>query len=274
MTTVFGNSLEVLPHALRDNNDLLKVFNGREPVLFLDYDGTLAPIVSDPKQAIMSGDTRSILEKLSSVINVAIVSGRDRQDVEAKVAFDHLIYAGSHGYDISGPDGFGFQLPEGREALVDLDEATERLQQQLGGVQGAVVERKKYAIAVHYRNVMEADVPKVKSAVENVLKDHEKLKKGEGKKILELKPAVDWHKGKAVLWLMQKLNFDEERYIPVFIGDDITDEDALKSIEKVGLGILVGSHGQKTAATFKLDSIEEVNEFLEIIYKQRLGNQQ
>ena len=175
MTTVFGNSLEVLPH------DLLKIFNGREPVLFLDYDGTLAPIVSDPQQAIMSGDTRSILEKLSSVINVAIVSGRDRQDVAGKVDFDHLIYAGSHGYDISGPDGFGFQLPEGREALVDLDEATERLQEQLRGVQGAVVERKKYAIAVHYRNVMEADVPKVKSAVGNVLKDHEKLKKGEGK---------------------------------------------------------------------------------------------
>src|SRR5690606_11145383 len=115
-------------------------------------------------------------------------------------------------------------------------------------------ERKRYAIAVHFRNVSDHDVAKVREAVEGELALNRKLKRGEGKKIFELKPAVDWHKGKAVLWLMETMKFSYDRYLPIFIGDDITDEDALKSIEKRGVGILVGSHGQSTAATFSLDS--------------------
>lgn len=273
MPTDIKNSLEALPHALHHLNEIFNIFNGRRPVLFLDYDGTLAPIVTDPAKAVMSEVTRNCLGKLATIINVAIVSGRDRKDVEARVGFRNLIYAGSHGYDISGPDNFTYQQPEGNDAVVYLDQATKNLSEQLKSIPGAVVERKKYAIAVHYRNVEEKNVEKVINAVDNELKKYIKLKKGEGKKILELKPGADWHKGKAVLWLMETLNFTKDNFIPVFIGDDITDEDALKSIEKDGLGILVGSHGQETAATFRLDSIEEVNSFLKMLYKEMLDNQ-
>lgn len=273
MSTISGNSLEVLPHALLSIDELFKVFKGREPVLFLDYDGTLAPIVSNPDKAVMSDETSYILQKLSSVITVAIVSGRDRQDVASKVGFDNLIYAGSHGYDIAGPGNFNFQVPEGKDALEALDQASENLRNKLEFISGAVVERKRFAIAVHYRNVSEDEVLTVFAAVENELKKYQNLKKGGGKKILELKPAADWHKGKAVLWLMDTLKFSYDSHIPVFIGDDITDEDALKSIKNDGVGILVGSHGQTTAATFRLDTIEEVSAFLEALHKKVTANQ-
>ncbi len=273
MSTTPGNSLAVLPHALRKIDEVFHLLDGRDPVVFLDYDGTLAPIVSNPEMAVMSDETREILKKLASCTTVAIVSGRDRMDVATKVGFENLIYAGSHGYDISGPDNFSFQLPEGEEVLRDLEQADENLRKQLAAIPGAVVERKRYAIAVHYRNVEAEDVAKVIEAVDKELANHEKLKRGEGKKILELKPAADWHKGKAITWLLKTMNFGNERYMPVFIGDDITDEDALKSIQNLGVGILVGSHGQDTAASFRLDSIEEVTSFLELLYSKVLDAQ-
>ncbi len=90
------------------------------------------------------------------------------------------------------------------------------------------------------------------------------FKLGEGKKILEIKPAVDWHKGKAVLWIMKKLGVDDiKKFVPIYIGDDVTDEDAFRSISEFGVGILVGSHGQETAAKYKLDDVPDVRRFME-----------
>jgi trehalose 6-phosphate phosphatase len=98
-------------------------------------------------------------------------------------------------------------------------------------IKGVLVERKKYAIAVHYRNVADENIQEVKNAVYKELEVQDKLKEGKGKKVLELKPDIDWHKGKAVEWLKKALKLKDEEYISVYIGDDITDEDAFKEIK-------------------------------------------
>ncbi|HLW19978.1 MAG TPA: trehalose-phosphatase, partial [Cyclobacteriaceae bacterium] len=259
---------EDLPHAISFFDKIFDDIGGRKPLLILDYDGTLSPIVPDPDQALLSGEMKDVLVRLATLIPVAVISGRDRADVENKVALDQLIYAGSHGLDMAGPEGLDIPEKVSEEILASLKTVADNLSDKLKAVKGCMVESKKYAIAVHFRNVAEAEEDKVKNAVLEELGLHDNLKKGTGKKILELKPAIDWHKGRAVNWLFEALNFNRENAIPIFIGDDITDEDAFVSIQGEGIGILVGTHGEQTAATFALTDTDEVLTFLEKFYSK------
>lgn len=262
-----GRDAEGLPHAIQELDKLIQTIGDRQPVLFLDYDGTLSPIVKNPDDAFLPERTKNVLQKLAADNPVAVISGRDRADVQEKVGLGNVIYAGSHGFDITGPDGLEMQYEGGKEAIPALDEAEKELREKLEAIEGARVERKKYAIAVHYRNVPEAAVDTVKTTVYHILDRHQQLKKGGGKKILELKPDIDWHKGRATRWLLDSLHLEgRRRHMPVFIGDDVTDEDALEVIAEDGIGILVGTHGEKTAASYRLDNTDEVAEFLEKLH--------
>lgn len=249
-----------LPSALQEIPELL---GGKKPAVFLDYDGCLTHIVKDPDKAILSEEMRETLQQLAEVCSVAVVSGRDRANVAKLVQLDNLYFAGSHGFDISGPDNMHTEPGGAKAALPALDAADKTLKQKLYHIEGAMVERKRYAIAVHYRNVPDTYVEEVKQVTADVLRQHPELKEGLGKKIIELKPNLDWHKGKAVLWLMEELELNKPDIIPLYIGDDITDEDAFAELQGKGIGILVGEHDEKTAAEYRLESVEEVQEFLQ-----------
>ena len=252
-----------MPSAIANRNELLLAqLQQKAPAVFLDYDGCLTPIVKDPDMAILSDEMRQVLRELAAVCKVAVVSGRDRQNVERLVQLDNLYYAGSHGFDITGPGGMHAEPGGATAALAALEEADEVLQEKLRHVQGSLVERKRYAIAVHYRNVADEQVEELKQVTEEVLSRYPQLKEGLGKKIIELKPNLDWHKGKAVLWLMEELQLDLDNTLPIYIGDDITDEDAFASLQEQGIGILVGEHDDKTAAMYRLENVEEVRVFL------------
>jgi len=254
-----------LPHALKNIGEILSKFENKIPALFLDYDGTLTPIVRDPEKALLSKENKDAISKLARIIPVAVISGRDRANVASKVDLDNLIYAGSHGYDITGPNGLDMQYGPGLEILPLLDKAEDNLTRMLANIDGAMVERKKYAIAVHYRNVEDQMVPDVQRIVEEELAKHDKLKEGLGKKIIELKPDLDWHKGKALAWILDKLDLRSEKYLPMFIGDDVTDEDALEVLKDHGIGIIVGNHDETTYANYLLNDTDEVSEFLQAI---------
>ncbi|MEE9219877.1 MAG: trehalose-phosphatase, partial [Acidobacteriota bacterium] len=94
-----------LPSALAERDQIALRLRGRRPAVFLDYDGTLTPIVSRPELATLPAAMREVLKEVAARVPVAIVSGRDRRDVEALVGLEGLIYAGSHGFDITGPNG-------------------------------------------------------------------------------------------------------------------------------------------------------------------------
>ena len=264
----FGRVAEELPHAMENLKEIRKNIGNKQVVFFFDYDGTLAPIVQNPKDAVISVRAKNILQQLAETFPVAVVSGRDRADVEEKTGLPNVYYAGSHGFDITGPEGMNMQYEGGVQAIPALDEAEKNLKEKLGGVEGSRVERKKYAIAVHFRNVAEEEIPFVKSAVYEELNRQDRLKKGEGKMILELKPDIDWHKGRATRWLLKSLAKEGRQAFPIFLGDDVTDEDALEAVAADGAGILVGTHGNKTAATYRLKDVEEVPEFLEHLYQE------
>lgn len=251
-----------LPSALNKISELL---HDKTPAVFLDYDGCLSPIVMDPDKAILSPEMRETLKSLAELCPVAVVSGRDRANVESLVQLNNLYYAGSHGFDITGPNNMRTEPGGATAAIPALDKAQAELNTLLTGVKGVLVERKRYAIAVHYRNVPEDKVQTVLDAAHNVLANYKELKPGPGKKVLELKPNLDWHKGKAVYWLLNELNLNQPDIIPLYIGDDLTDEDAFAELQGKGIGILVGEHDEDTAAEYRLEDVEEVQAFMKAL---------
>lgn len=251
-----------LPSALDRFDEIAAALRGRRPAVFLDYDGTLTPIVDRPELAVLSPEPRQVIERLAQLCRVAIVSGRDRQDVEALVKVDGLVYAGSHGFDIAGPDGLSLQHEEAARHLASLRQADEALRWHVGGIDGVVIEAKKYAIAVHYRSVAHRDVAAVRQAVEDVAARHHDLRMTGGKKVFELRPRLDWDKGKAVLWLREVLGLSGPEVLSFYLGDDETDEDAFAALRDLGVGILVAEVPRPTQARYRLRDPGEVEGFL------------
>lgn len=252
------------PSALERFEQFRKQCLDKRLALFLDYDGTLTPIVSRPEDAVMEDNMRQAVRRLAEVTTVAIISGRDRADVESLVDLPDLVYAGSHGFDIRGPD-LRREHEGGRAALPQLDAAEEELGRDLANVKGVQVERKRFALAIHFRNAAEEQIVEVRQAVEEWAGRHPELRMRGGKKIFELQPDIDWHKGKAVLWLLEVLGLDSDAVVPLYIGDDETDEDAFAVLADRGLGIVVGDDTLPSHADYWLADTGEVQHFLEAL---------
>ena len=248
----------MIPSALEHVQKIAR--SGERLAVFLDYDGTLTPIVSHPEDAWLSESMRQTLRSLAGRVPVAILSGRDLDDVRGRVHVDGIVYAGSHGFDIAGAGGLHREL--GAPYLSVLDAAEAELREALDEISGAQLERKHFSVAAHYRNVNENDVSRVALAVEAVAATHRELRRIDGKKVYELLPDIDWNKGKAVLWLLETLQLERGNAFPIFVGDDRTDEDAFCALEKRGIGILVSEQPQVTAASYWLKNPDEVECFL------------
>ncbi|QJQ95242.1 MULTISPECIES: trehalose-phosphatase [Halomonadaceae] len=244
-----------LPDALEHFAAIARRLESARPAVFLDYDGTLTPIVDRPELAVLDEAVRDTIRRLAERCTVAIVSGRDRADVERLVGLDELIYAGSHGFDIAGPDGLHKHHERAEAFLAELDSAEAQLQARLDGVEGALVERKRFAIAVHYRLVAEADRPAVEAALQAVAEVSPGLRRTGGKMIFELRPRIEWDKGRAVSWLLEVLELLGDGVMPIYLGDDETDEDAFRALrERGGIGILITREEQPTAAHYRLET--------------------
>jgi trehalose 6-phosphate phosphatase len=264
--------IEDLPHALTHGDELAARLDGKNPAVFLDYDGTLTPIVERPEDAIISSSMRNAVRDLAERCPVCVVSGRDRRVVQELMGVESLIVAGSHGFDIWSPAGGSIQREMGAEFGGLLDEVKERLHEALDPIEGALVEPKKASVAAHYRLVGEPERSKVREVVERILADHkEELKMTPGKMVYEIQPKIDWDKGKAVLYLIEALGLDRDDVVPMYLGDDITDEHAFRALEERGIGIFVGCSddpellGRRTAADYILNTIEEVEQFLDML---------
>jgi trehalose-phosphatase len=259
---VFGKPIRELPSALAAIHEIIGGGARKRLALFLDYDGTLTPIVDRPELAILSEDMRATVKALADHCTVAIISGRDRRDVERLVNLDALFYAGSHGFDIAGPHGWHVQHEPAAQYIPAIDRAERTLRETLRGVYGTIIERKKYSVAVHYRLVADADTHTVHEAVRAALSEQPELRRLDGKKVFELQPRIDWDKGKAVLWLLQALDLNTTAVLPLYLGDDVTDEDAFKALDGLGIGIVVGEDARPSIARYALKNPHEVHDFL------------
>lgn len=239
-------------------------------LLLSDFDGTLATIVERPELAVMPEKTRRLLEALARQKNfkVGIISGRSLTDLKEKVNIDGLIYAGNHGFEIEGP-GLKFVNPEVVELKPLFSTLRHLLSTTLKTVKGARVEDKGITLSIHYRQVDEKKIKDMRQLVERALSGPlalGMLKITSGKKVYEIRPAVEWDKGKAINLLMKTYGKvgSKNHVVPVYIGDDQTDEDGFRIIEKHGNGISIhiGEPEAMSAASYYLRSPEEVQGFL------------
>lgn len=252
-----------LPSALDSMDDLHGRLIGKKVVIFFDYDGTLTPIVSHPDLAVLSEEMRDALRRLGERFTTAIVSGRGLADVLKKVGLPELYYAGNHGFEIQGPNGSPIKNEMGAEFLDDVNETYDEILKEIGGIKGIVMEHKTYTLSVHYRLVEdENEVGKIETSVDAAIERHPNLKKHLGKKVFEIRPRIDWDKGKAVLWLLKVLALDDPNVVPIYVGDDVTDEDAFEALKGRGIGILVSDKLWSSAATYRLKNTNEVQRFL------------
>ncbi len=254
---------KILPSALARTQGIFKRLQKELPAIFLDYDGTLTPIVEDPAQAKLAGKTRDVLRRLSKHMFVAVISGRGLADVRKMVGIEELSYAGSHGFEMSTGTGYFDKDDRKQQYLLSLQEAEEQLADVAHGRRGVRIERKPFAIAVHYRGAREKDIAEIEQQVDHLSERFSQLKKTSGKKIFELRPAVDWDKGKALQAMLGQFHVDCSRITPLYIGDDTTDEDAFRSLGARGIGILVSDAPRRTNARFILRDSSEVTVFLE-----------
>jgi len=235
-------------------------------VFFLDYDGTLTPIVRRPELAVLSPGMKEVLSKLVLHYTVAIVSGRLRDDVEKLVGIEGILYAGSHGFDIRGPS-FSLVHPQAQEAVGDIKKIVKTIKEGLGDIKGILIEDKEFSVGVHYRLVGDSDLARIRGYVDGIVKKHNNLRLMLGKKVFEILPAIDWNKGKALCWIMKALNLTFSEATVIYIGDDTTDEDAFRVIRTRGTGILVADNARVSTADFRLSSPAEVKALFERVLK-------
>jgi len=257
-----AKTIAALPSALEKRDEIFQRLHEKAPAIFLDYDGTLTPIVDDPAEATLPEPTKKTMKRLAAQYSVAIISGRDLADVKSMVGIKDIAYAGSHGFDISSPGDQHRYQDRGIDFLPALDRAEEEVAKVVGDIPGARVERKRFAIAVHYRQVDNARIDELEKRFDRVLSRFPDLKKTGGKKIFELRPDVDWDKGRALLSLLDALYADGDRVLPVYIGDDETDEDAFRAISGRGIAIVVGTEKRPTSAHYALRDPDAVAHFL------------
>lgn len=250
--------------------------SARHVLLMTDFDGTLTPIAERPELADLSPATRSILQSLARLpdFTIGVISGRALVDLREKVGVSGLVYAGNHGLEIEG-QGISLVHPIAEEMEPVLRVLQYVLSSALRTIKGAFVEDKKLSLSVHYRLVDESQSAKVENIVREVVGRAEaagQAKITRGKKVYEVRPSVTWDKGKAVKLLMKKYGKGGRKsgLVPLYLGDDLTDEDGFRAIEAYGMGIsvFVGEAGERSNARYCLKSPAEVFVFLKMLLDQ------
>lgn len=243
--------------------------------LFLDYDGTLTPIASGPSKAKLSAWVRQLLCELKTMkgVEVAIVSGRALANLKQYVRIPGLIYAGNHGFEIEGR-GISYVHPVARALEHSFEKMIRQLRSAFVSFRGIVIEPKTFSVSVHYRQVRSRS--QIQKAKQVLLEKLGSLKRSsvvlaEGKKVWEIRPTDKWHKGETVSWLLRHVDrLEKKSYFPVYVGDDITDEDAFRAIRKKGVGIKVTSgKGGRSQARYYVRSTAEAVCFLRKILSLR-----
>jgi len=247
-------------HALEQFQVLAAHLGARPLLVFLDYDGTLCPLVSQPQNAHLAQPMREAIADLARVHLVGVVSGRALADVRERVGLDELYYAGNHGFELAGPEGAGLDRQIGNEYLADVAAVAAKLEKMLPPTEGVILEDKRYSLSVHYRLVAADEVPNIVTAVTAATAPHPRLVLRRGKCVLEILPRIEWHKGKAVRHLIGAAAL--RNGLPIFIGDDLTDEDAFRELRNDGIGIVVSEVPRPTAARYRVHDVEQVGELL------------
>ncbi len=253
-----------IPEALTSLGQLTTLLRSRRPVVFLDFDGTLSNIVNDPAAATLVDGMKENLARLTRYCTIGVITGRDLADIETRVGMPGIWYAGSHGFEIVGPDGQRYRNDLAVASVPNLERAADILRDRLTGIPGVVLERKRFGLSVHYRNA-DLDRRTETAAVVQEVGGGTGLRATRGRMVTELRPDVNWDKGRTLDWILDHL-VDADNVLPIYIGDDFTDEDAFVILHDRGVGIVVRhfeNGDRRSAARFAVDSPVQVRKLVQ-----------
>lgn len=230
----------------------------RKVFVFADFDGTLSEFADIPSAATIDPDAKTALTRLSTekAVVLAVLSGRSITDVADRVGLP-IIYGGDHGLEMHASD-FEFAVPTAELTRLRMPTLCNQIRQAIQHIPGAFVEAKRLTASVHYRQVASEHVPALRDLVSQCL-DPAQYELRNGHLVLEVRPRVEWNKGDAVQWILERHGASAEQAI--CIGDDETDEDMFIRVPRaVNVRVLNGA-APRTAATYCVNR-EEVPEFL------------
>ena len=250
-----------------------KIPAGKKVLLLTDFDGTLSPIAPTPDLAVLPSLAKNALIKLSAAKNTVagVISGRSLREIKRTTGIKGLIYAGNHGLEIEG---------RGLKKIVPVPAATRsaliKIRRSLKGAllkyKGVIIEDKGVSLSVHYRLAGQRDILEVikdvKLAAAPFLRKKQ-VRLAKGKKIVEIRPYLKWNKGHAVNWIRRALKAkgSGQDYFTVYMGDDITDEDAFKALRSAGLAVKIGSKAGSRASETLADT-GKAGRFLALLAKR------
>ncbi|MEE8556672.1 MAG: bifunctional alpha,alpha-trehalose-phosphate synthase (UDP-forming)/trehalose-phosphatase [Myxococcota bacterium] len=231
--------------------------------LFLDYDGTLTPLVEHPSRARLPRGSRTLLRTVAERddVDLTIVSGRSLDEIRGLIRLEGLTYAGNHGLEISGPNLPDFHhedLPQFETRTVTLATALEKV-----AIGGAWVEQKGATLTFHYRSVEEAAQERIAEEARARIREAG-FDARDAHCAVEARPPIAWDKGQAVLHVLRARYGEEwaESIKVIYVGDDQTDEDAFRVLSGLGVTFRVGSSDTPTAATRAFSDVASVNALL------------
>lgn len=232
------------------SNDLL---NGA--ALFLDFDGTLVSLTDVPEAVQVDDELRRLLAQAREALHgrLAIVSGRSVATLRGLFRLEDFFLAGTHGLEFARPG----EAPTGPARLAAIDEVEAQFMMFADGKPGLLVERKSLSVGLHFRRAPQWDAEC--RAIATELAQRTGLVLQAGKMLYELRPGGG-DKGTALRRLMDDPVMAGAT--PVFIGDDVTDEEGFASARALGgCGILVGTL-RPTAASWHLEQVAAVRHYL------------
>jgi len=253
-----------IPNALKAYGQLAEIAIGRESMLFLNYDVALSQILSDTGAVALADKAARALGSLAQVSPVVVI-GDDPTAIRDRVGIPGLWYAGSNGLELVGPDGHRREHEAGAAAAPILADAAEQLREILGRIPGMRMVHDRFAVAVHYQEVASEHIGEIIATMRR-LGQRSKLRVTSGPRLIQLLPYVDWGQGTRLAWIRSLID-ESKSMVPIYIGGDLTDEDAFEAVQLGGVGIAL-RHGndadRRTAARFALDSPDEVRQALEL----------
>jgi trehalose 6-phosphate phosphatase len=229
---------------------------GRHLLVLCDFDGTLAEFDPDPHAVWLPPSIREALNAIARArdATVGLVSGRRLADIRARAELgDHAFYAGFHGMEIEG-EGMRFVHPDVHECRDLVQSISAAVTPELRRLGGVFIENKDLSLVVHYR----AATTDVQLRVLEIIDRHAlphvrsgRLRIMRGSCARELMPHIRWNKGTAVAWICDRVERSHGPSWPLYVGDDVTDEDAFRFVKGRGLG--VAASDRVTGADFKVD---------------------
>ena len=238
---------------------------GRHLLLLCDFDGTLCEFDADPAAVWLSPARRALLEEIGSDgrTTVAIVSGRRLEDVRRRTALGiDAYYAGLHGLEIAGAHE-RYEHPALARTEPLLRSLAGPIAEDLKSFHGAFLEDKGHALVAHFRAASLEDGARAEAVLLRHARPHldsGALRTMAGAAMLELMPNIRWHKGSAVEWIRERVVRQHGDAWPVYIGDDLTDEDGFRAVH--GHGLSVAASPRAGDADFAVDGPDEVEALL------------